>query len=84
MADLSSLILRFPHANGDHVFRVAKLRPDAIAALSDRLMQGTSWNETGAFGPPLSLAQAMDEADTRDFKVLDVSGDNVQRPPNGN
>jgi hypothetical protein len=72
MAELSSLVLRFPHDDGEHVYRVAKLRPEAIADLSDRLMCGVTWDETGAFGPPLNISQAVDEIDTRDFKVLDV------------
>ena len=72
MAELSSLVLRFPHDDGDHVFRVAKLQPEVMADLKDRLICGMKWDETGVFGPPLNLSEAMDEIDTWNFKVVDV------------
>jgi hypothetical protein len=67
-----SLVLRFPKIDGEYVFRVAKVKPDAISSLNDQLSRGTPWEQTGLFGPALDLAQAMHEVDTRDFSVVDI------------
>lgn len=73
MSESGTLVLRFPKRDGDHVYRVAKLKPDAIQNLNDQISQGTGWERFGVFGPPLDLSQAVRAVNTRDFVVLEVN-----------
>ena len=66
------MVLRFPRRDGDHVYRVAKMKSSAIQDLNDRISRGDHWYQAGVFGPPLDLAQAIREVNTRDFIVLEV------------
>lgn len=72
MAEVKSLVLRFARNDGDHVFRLAKLQPEAIENLSDQISKGARWENIDAFGPPLNLSEVMRQMDTRDFAVVDV------------
>jgi hypothetical protein len=72
VGESSTLVLRFPRHDGDHVYRVAKMKADAIKQLNDQISHGTPWERTGVFGPPLNLKQAMREVNTRDFAVVNI------------
>ena len=72
MSESGTLVLRFPRKDGDHVYRVAKLKPEALRNLNAQISQGTGWERFGVFGPPLDLSEAVGAVNTRDFVVLEI------------
>jgi hypothetical protein len=73
MANVETLVLRSPDPDGDFVFRLAQMSQREADQFEQGLSAGAARPEQlRNFGPPLTLAQAMENLDTRDFRVLDV------------
>ena len=69
------LVLRLPEKQGNYSFRMAELEGEEVRKWEERLSHGTASvlaAEFGSkFGEPLTLSQAMEKLQTRDFRVLD-------------
>ncbi len=74
MADLESIVLRTPDAEGDFKFYVAKFSRQEARRLEEQFAQcGIDPNIVQSFGNPLNLSQVMTQLDTRDFHVFDLT-----------
>jgi len=82
LSELQSIILRTPGREGNFTYRIAKFGRQQAEQWERRLAASENGAKDSdvlkAFGPPVDLSKAMELVDTRDFRVLELLGNQYE------